>query len=214
MTPDRVAPPMVEPDRRESGAAILVALVAALLLSAVGLGLVSMSNTERAIAANFGVAHHAWLAADAALERALVDVRRAVSPDDLLSGVSRSAFADATLTPAAPWGGTLDLAALTADLQARSDAESGWNPNAPRWRLLVSGPLSRLAPAGAWDPAIYVAAWIGDDLSETDGDPLADANQAVMLVAMALGPFGARHTIAATVAAGNGVRVLSWHDVR
>jgi len=214
MTPGRAASPMVEPDHHESGAAILVALVAALLLSAVGLGLVSMSNTERAIAANFGAAHHGWLAADAALARALVDVRRAASPDSLLSGPSASAFADATLTPAAPWGGTLDLAALSAGLQARSDAESGWNPNAPRWRLLISGPFSRLAPAGGWDPAIYVVAWVGDDLSETDGDPLADANQTVMLVAMALGPFGARHTIAATVAAGNGVRVLSWHDMR
>jgi hypothetical protein len=214
MTPGRAPTSIVEPGRRESGSALLAALVAALLLAAVGVGLVSVSNTERSIAANFGAAHQGRLAADAALERALVDVRRAASLDDLLSGATRSAFADATLTPVAPWGATLDLSAMTTDVQAQSDAEIGWSPNAPRWRLLLWGPLARLAPGGARDPAVYIAAWVGDDLSETDGDPQADTNGIVVLTARALGPFGSRHSMAGTAAAGGGVRLVSVHEVR
>ena len=82
----------LSPYRQDGGAALLVALVAALLLAGIGAGLVSMSSTERAVAANFGAVYHGWLAADAALARALVDVRRAASLDDLLTGAVRSTF--------------------------------------------------------------------------------------------------------------------------
>ena len=58
-------------------------------------------------------------------------------------------FVDSTLAPPAPWGGAvLDLRALTARLQAESDAAAA-SGSAPPWRLFDYGPLARLVPESA-----------------------------------------------------------------
>ncbi len=194
---------------QDGGGAIVVALVAALLMSAVGLGLITMSSTERAIAGNFLAAHGGRLAAEAALERALADVRRH-DPSDLLSGAATSAFRDSTLNPVTPWGSTLDLPALTAALQARTDASFGWSANNPHWRLWIYGPFERLVPAG--NSRLYVVVWLGDDLGETDGSPLTDENDTLVVLARALGPAGLSVSVRAAVMVEEGVRVLSWKE--
>ena len=57
----------------------------------------------------------------------------------------------------------LDLRALTARLQADSDAaEPGGGP-APAWRLFEYGPLARLVPdAGSRNP-YYLVVWVADE---------------------------------------------------
>lgn len=198
------------PAHSQRGSAILVALGAIVLISALGAGLIVVSNTERRIAANFHAAAEARYAAEAVLERALVDVRRAPDLTALLSGGVAPTFADAGLQPPAPWGGSLDLAALTAALQAASDAAGAGNPNRPRWRLLAYGPIARLSAAGSIRSVLYGAAWVADDPGEADGDALDDSNGVVVLVAQALGPLNVRRTVRATVAGPGVIRLLSW----
>ena len=197
----------------DSGVAVLLALIATLLLSAIGLGLVTMSSTELAIAAHHHRAHAGRLAAEAALERALVDVGGVVPLSNFLSGASASSMMAASLTPVAPWGGLVDLGALTAGLQAGSDAGAAWGANNPRWRLMLAGPFDALVTIAGGGQPVYVAVWIADDPSESDGDPGTDTNGIVLLTARACGPYGRRHTVAATVVRDGGVRVLSWREV-
>jgi hypothetical protein len=196
--------------RAEHGVAMLVALIVVMLLSAIGLGLVTLSNTERAIAGNFQDVQQGRLAAEAILERVLLDIRRSDS-SDLLSGLAQSSFRDADLTPVAPWGTQLDLPGMTAAIQAQSDAASGWSPNNPRWQLLASGPFAQLV--GSESP-LYLVAWVGDDLAETDGNPLADTNGIVVILARAIGPSGLAHTVRAAVLASAGARLLSFRELR
>ena len=72
-------------------------------------------------------------------------------------------LADSTLTPAAPWGGLpLDLRALTARLQAETDAAS-LTGSARLWRLFSYGPLARLVPEAGWQNAYYLVVWVADE---------------------------------------------------
>lgn len=192
---------------------MLAALVVAALLAAVSAGILLMSNTERAIARNFQTTHVTRLAADAALERALVDLRR-LDATALLSDSARSAFREASVQPAAPWGGSIDLAYITSELQRISDGETPWSADAPTWQLLGSGPYARLVSAvGDVASQLYLVTWIGDDIADADGDPRVDSNDVVVIIATALGPSGHRHTIRAAVAVTGGPRLLSWSVV-
>jgi hypothetical protein len=76
---------------------------------------------------------------------------------------------------------------------------------------------------GTLDSSGYVAVWVGDDPSENDGKPAVDGDDTggpnpgrglLTVLVHAYGP-SSRRIIEATVAqAGNGVRILSWRDVR
>jgi hypothetical protein len=130
-----------------------------------------------------------------------------------------SALSDGTMTPTLPSNRVASLAALTSELQAESDAAAAWGPNNPRWRLVAHAPISQLVAGGA-AASTYVAVWLADDPSETDGDPWLDANGAVMLRARALGRGAASRSVELIVArhatggAATGVRILSWRVVR
>jgi hypothetical protein len=80
-----------------------------------------------------------------------------------------------------------------------------------------------MLPGGTIDSPYYVTVMVGDDPSETDGNPLQDgigtAGAGVLaLRAEALGPRGARRMVEMTVARSDvaqaGVRILSWREVR
>jgi hypothetical protein len=120
--------------------------------------------------------------------------------NDLLNGTVQSSFIDGTLTPTTPSGEALNLTAMTADVQAQSDASAPWGVNNPQWRLFAYGPLSNLLGEGSVQSHAYVAVWIADDPSETDGNPAADANGVVTLLAQAFGPQGTRRAVEVTVA--------------
>ena len=184
----------------ETGSAIIIALVATVLLSALGVGLVLMSNTEGSIAANFRDGSETLYAADAAVERVVQDILLVPRWNDILAGTAQSAFVDSTLTPTTPGGEPLDLVAMTAEVQAQSDTTGPWALNNPQWRLYAYGPLSDLSGTGTIRSPAYVVVWAADDPSETDNDPTADTNGVLTLLAQAVGRTGSMRFVEVTVA--------------
>jgi hypothetical protein len=205
--------------RDDRGSAVVIALVATVLLAALGQGLVLLTSTEQAIAGNAHAGVETLYAADAAIACVLPELRQAPHWSDVLNGATRSAFVDGTRTPTLPSGDTVDLDALTNALQARSQASDPWGSNNPVWRLYAYGPLDRLA--GTMRSRAYVAVWVADDPAETDGDATADSNRVLMMLAEAFGPNRTARSISVTIGApdregaGQGrPRVLSWREVR
>ena len=220
--------------RHEDGIAMIMAMAATLLMSALGMALVLTTSSETIISANFRAASEAIYAADAALERSIDDLVRAPDWNAVLTGSAQSGFIDG------PPSGTRTLAdRSTIDLgravnmancgkaavcgDADMDAvtpERPWGTNNPRWQLYAYGKLGDMLPNDRIDSPYYVLVMVGDDSSETDGKPLQDGIDApgagvLALRAAALGPRGARRTIEMTIArARAGVRVLSWRETR
>ena len=228
---------------RERGVALVVALLATLVLSALGLSLLVMAGTETLIAGNYRDGVEALHAAEAALERAMADV--ALAPDwtallasaDGVASAAPASFGEAALSAGMVDGLTLDLVKATNQLNcpqvfppastpcsaAQMDHSSGdrpWGGNNPRWRLFARAWLSAWTPT--IDSPLYVAVWIADDPAETDGDPARDGTDAsnpgagiVQLRSQAFGPGGTHRTLEVTIArAGVGLRVISWRLIR
>lgn len=194
--------------------ALMLACAIAGFLSALGLGLLFVADTERRMAAHSAYAVETAAAADAALERAIVDLRGSGSWSAILVGTRLSTFVDGTRRPRLPAGGDLDLDAATAAVQAESDAAGRLGANTPQWRLFAWGPLSALAAPGLEASAVYLAVWVADDAADDDGDPWADSNGTMSLRAEARGPGGARRAVIATVTRSAArVRVMAWREV-
>ena len=132
---------------RQEGSALLAALVAAVLLAALGLSLVSVTMVEGMIAANHRAGNQVSYAAEAVLEAVLADLLTAASWTDILNGTIASSLNSGTVPPAGPGQAPLDLTRLTQGIQTASDARGQWGANQPRWRLFGRGTLSSLAPA-------------------------------------------------------------------
>ncbi len=206
-------------------------LLAALLMGAVGAGLVLSSSTDAAIAGNLVRREQARGAAEAVLNASLAEL----SGQDwggILSGAERSSLADG-----APFGTRLldDGTALVLDEvvnlancgtrrpcgAARLSAVTAarpWGANNPVWQLYAYAPLSALAP-GREVPPFYVVALVADDQSETDSDPFSDgvgaANPGAGILALRAEAFGSRGahgliTAAVARASASSLRLLSW----
>jgi hypothetical protein len=186
--------------RDDRGSALVIALIATVLLSSLGLGLVMLSNTEGAIANNFRAGNETLYAADAAVERVVQDMLLVPRWNDVLTGAVRSSFVDNSLTPTTPFGTSINLTAMTTEIQTQSDATSPWAANNPQWRLFAYGPLADMLGNTAIESSTYIAVWIADDPSETDGNPSADTNGVVTVLAQALGPHGAYRMVEVTLA--------------
>jgi hypothetical protein len=184
----------------DRGSALIIALIATMLLTSLGVGLVLLTNTEGAIASNYRAGNETLYAADAAVERVVQDLLLVPRWNDVLTGTVKSGFLDTTLTPTLPSNQALDLTALTADVQAQSDSTAPWGPNNPTWRLFAYGPLSNMLGTGTIQSNSYVVVWISDDPSETDADPASDTNGVMTLYAQAIGQFGSVRSVEVTVA--------------
>jgi PilX N-terminal len=186
----------------ERGVALVLALMAVLLLSALGLALAATASTELLIASNYRNGQQALYAADAAAERALAELP-AVSWNTPFDGSTTSSFTDG---PAAGIrtladGSALDLAQVVA-------AACGGGSD-PAWHLYAWGPVTRLLPAGQIDSAFYLVVLVADDPFESD---------VLSLRAEAFGPRGAHKVVELTAVradtTGEAVRVLSWREIR
>ncbi|MBI3262489.1 MAG: hypothetical protein HYZ58_04985 [Acidobacteria bacterium] len=207
--------------RGERGVALVIALMAMLLLSALGLTLVMATSTETMIAANYRGGTEGLYAADAAVERAMQDLLTIQDWNRVLTGATASAFIDGAPggVRALPNGSQLDLTQvmnmarcgkLSTCTTAEMDAitlERPWGPNNPRWQLYAYGPVSELLPTDTIDSSFYVVVLAADDPSETDDNPLADGVGAgnpgagvLTLRAEAFGPNGAHKVVEVTVA--------------
>ena len=203
----------------EQGVALIIALLAMLLLTALGMALTLTTTTERRISSNYRDGVETIYAADAAVERVMQDMLTVPDWNRILEGATTSSFVDgAPGTRTMPDGSEIDLLQATAmvrcgklacsdaDIDASTD-ERPWAKNNPRWQLYAYGPISDLTPT--INSNVYVVVWIGDDPSENDDLPLADGDESggenpgrgvVAMLAYAYGPTGTRRVIETTVA--------------
>jgi Tfp pilus assembly protein PilX len=196
---------------RDAGAALLLALLAVVLLAALGGGLIALGDTEATLAANHRAAAELLYAAEAAVERALSEMRAAATWTEVLTGVRRSALYAATAQPVAPWGAMVDLAALTTALQAESDATAMWGLNNPSWRRFASGSLDVAAGNPPGVPQAYLVVWVADDPSEVDNDPSIDTNDTVLVRGLAVNAADLRVSVQGTVRrVGGASKILAW----
>jgi len=173
--------------RGEQGTAILVAMMATLLMTALGAALVLATSSETIIAASFRDGLEGSYAADAALERAIGDLQAVADWNLVLAGAVQSAFVDGapdgsrTLAD----GSTIDLVQLlalancakpggctTADIN-QTTSRRPWALNNPRWLLYSYSPLAALT-SGSINSPYYVAVMVADDPAENDHDPARD----------------------------------------
>jgi hypothetical protein len=175
--------------RREDGIALIVALMATMLMTALGVALILTTSTETMITANYRNGQEALYAADAALERAMDDILTVPDWNDLLSGKAQSAFIDGAPSGARtmPDGTQIDLTQLlnlancgkvtacsASDLTANLTGSRPWGANNPVWQLYAYNRLDALVPSGSINSQFYVVVLVADDPSEIDNDPTHD----------------------------------------
>ena len=204
----------------EDGVAMLIAMMALLLMSALGIAVILTSSSETIIAAHFRNSLEARYAADAIIERAMDDIVGVADWNTLIDGSTQSAWVDGapaglrTLRD----GSTIDLAQVVnlancqkttacslADMNAIT-ADRPWGTNNPRWKPYAYGPLRDMLPApNTIDSPYYVLLLVGDDPSETDNDPTTDGAgvtspgwHVIAMRSEAFGPHGAHKVIEAT----------------
>jgi Tfp pilus assembly protein PilX len=214
--------------RDERGAALIVALMAMLLMTALGLALVLTTTTETMIAGNYSNGQEALYAADAGVEASMQDLLTVPDWNTILAGSTTSAFIDgsASGTRTLPDGSILDLMQATnmancgktstcsvADMNAATE-DRPWGANNPRWNLYAYGPINNIVPTGTVNSRVYVVVWVGDDQSENDNDPTKDGSAqtnpgsgVLALHAEAFGPSGTHKVIEVTVARTNSVEI-------
>jgi len=234
----------------ERGVALVIAVMATSLMLALGGALILLSSSETAIAANFRAAHEATYAADAVLERALADLQNVPDWTAVLAGTVQSSFIDGppSGTRTAADGSTIDLDQITnlaacqkptpcsdADI-ATATTDRPWGINNPRWALYAFGPLKNMGGSQVIHSSFYVLAFVGDDPSENDNDPVIDGLQIngqpnlgrgiILIRAEAFGPRNAHTVLEATVARiemppvapddqiTTALRVLAWRQLR
>ena len=225
----------------ERGMALLVALMAILLVMALGTALALGASVESTITRNFLNSSGALYAADAGLERAVGDLKAITDWNAVLSGAASSAFADGAPagTRALPDGRLINLAEVVSLANCRqvtpctsaamdaSTADRPWGSNNPRWQLFAWGHLSGLLPPDDVEPPFYVVVMVGDDPSENDGDPFVDGaapcppaeagacnpgTDRLAVRAEAFGPFGAHAVLELTIARGGAGEGPPDHD--
>lgn len=196
----------------ERGTALIIALMAMMLLTALGAAVVMVSNTETRIAGNYRNSQEALYAADAGVERIVQDLLLIPRWNDILAGTAQSGFVDGAMTSkkTLPGGGHVTLCCgpntATTQLQAETDAANLWGANNPQWKLFAWGPLADMLPNNQIDSPMYLAVWVADDpadgpdIKTPDGNPLVDTNGTLTLHAEAIGPGGTRKVVEVTVA--------------
>jgi hypothetical protein len=174
--------------RVETGVALVAAILALALVSAIALGMAIIAGTEPIIAANSEGALAAGYTADAGLAIAVAEMRDVSDWSAVLAGAIRST----TLTTsgsiiALPDGRPLDLVrhtnllncgrvvGCTDGLLDEPSAERPWGRNNPRLRVFGHASTVDLWGGTAQLAPFHLVVWIGDDPAEEDGSPLVDA---------------------------------------
>jgi hypothetical protein len=204
----------------ERGIALIVALMALMLLTALGLALELTTSTETMIGGNYRNGQEALYAADAAIEVAMQDILTVPDWNKILAGQVTSSFIDGPIgSRQLPNGKSLNLAQLldvancgktttcSIDEMNTLTPDRPWGANNPRFQLYAYGPITSLLPTETVNSNFYVAVMVADDASENDNDPTVDGSTAdnpgsgvLTLRAEAFGPGGAHAVIETTIA--------------
>ncbi|MGE0705802.1 MAG: hypothetical protein AB7F99_11885 [Vicinamibacterales bacterium] len=220
----------------EKGIALVFSLLALLMLSALGAGLVMTTSTEAVISGNFRAASEARHAARAIGYRALLDLQALGSWDGVLAGVELSPFADGLpagprqlpgsiridLTEIANVANCGQAARCSAVAMAANRPGRPWAANNPLWRPYAWGSLGALEGDARPNGDYLVVALVGDDGGENDGDPQADGTSVtnpgsgrILVRGLAFGPRGIRSSVELTLVrrSSGAVNVLSIKDL-
>jgi hypothetical protein len=219
----------------DEGFVLIMALLAMVLLSALGSALVLTTSAEARITANFRCSAEGLDAAEAIVESSLGEIVAVPDWNRLLDGSVRSTFVDGLpggsrqladgslldLDRAVSMANCLMPTACTASDMDATTADRPWGANNPRWTMFAYGRLADILP-GAIDSPFYVVLMIGDDPAENDNDPTRDGLDAanpgsgiIALRAEAFGPGGAHKTVELTMMRDAGAaRLLTWHEAR
>jgi hypothetical protein len=199
--------------RGQRGSALLLVVVFVALLSGLSGALALQVLTEWRMAANHARADATSHAAESGVALVVDELSRLPGWSAALSGSADSAYGGGPLVVPLPTGEPVDLTAVGAALQGRTDARTV-GADRPRWRLWAWGHLAALVPIDAPGPWPVVAVWVADDEADGDGDPLADTNDTLQVQAVALGPGPERAWAGALVrrTGGTEVEVLAWYQ--
>ena len=209
---------------REDGVALLVAILAMLLMTALGTAVMLTSSSDTIIAAHFRDNLETRYAAALMIERGMDDIAVAADWTLLTGGALPSSWTDgvASGTRTLADGSTLDVAQMvnmancrkaavcsTAEMSAVS-ADRPWGANNPQWKPYAYGPLRDLMGTGSIDSPCYVMVLVGSGIGQPGWDVVA-------VRAEAFGPRGAHAVVEATAGRatrGGGARILSWREMR
>ena len=182
--------------------AILIAMSALTLVTALAGALILGTTTETAIAVSYRDGIETFYAAESAVEFAVDELTGVDDWGAVLSGDLASAFIDGPPDGVREVGAvTLDLTAETADLDAIPDGVD------PSYRLYAYGAFTDLISIGAVAPKHYVGIWV----AELERDGLEEVST-MRVVGRAYGPTGARRAVAVSLTRAG--KVLSWSDLR
>ena len=186
--------------RDERGVALLIVLLSTFLLTALALSLILVSSSETLISANYRNAHEALYGADAAIDLVIQDLLTVPQWNDVIrsGGNVQSSFIGASTSHTLPDGTMIDVTKECAKVQYDTDQANIWGTNNPVWQVYAYGPLTDLLPNGVNSP-VYVIVLVGDDPSESDGNPQVDTNGVLTLHAEAWGAGGSHKVIETTV---------------
>lgn len=194
---------MTRPMRSQRGVALVVALFAMTVMSALGAALVLLTSTESIIAGNFRHSRQAFYAAEGVTELALAELRGLVSWTPVVEGSQRSQFVDGPPDGPRdlPTGSPVNLTEVFNVANCGVPTPCG---AVPRWQLFAYGPVGDLLPAGALESPFYIAALVGGAAQTQDGGLV------VTVRGEAFGPRGTHHAIDVTVSrtAGGETQVL------
>jgi hypothetical protein len=184
--------------RSETGAALLVAILAVLLMSVIAAGLSLSTATDTLIASGFRTSEEGLYAAEAGLERAVSDVRRSGDWTAIMGGATVSSFNDGAPdgVRVMPDGRLIDPSLLAVAA-------------GPEWVPFAYGRVADLVLDGSRSPPFYVVVIAARTRPDRD--------DRIELRAEAFGPRGARQRVEATLAktdAAPGSRLVSWRLVR
>jgi hypothetical protein len=199
----------------ENGVALMMAVLACLLLSAMAAALILLSSSETIIAGHFRNSIEARFAAEAMMARGIDLASNDGDWTASIAGLKPPAWTDGALAgPRRLADGTnLDLAqavnlancqktvpCAAQDLAAVS-VDRPWGSNNPTWRPYAYGPLSDMLAAGTIDSSYYALLLIADDPAGSHraaGAPVPP-REGIALRVEAFGPHGT-HAVAEVMA--------------
>jgi Tfp pilus assembly protein PilX len=213
----------------EQGVALVVALFATMLMTALATGLTLSALTETMIAANFRAIRETQSAAEGVLNLAIAELEMVGNWSGVLGGQTQSNFTDSpspglrqlpgvtvNLSEVEAFANCAKPAGCTEGEMTEVTPDRPWGPNNPRWRLFLHAPIGTLA-AGT-EACCYVVALVADDTYENDANPEVDGSDAsnpgwgvILVRGEAFGLYGSHAVSVATVSRrSGGLRILTW----
>jgi type IV pilus assembly PilX-like protein len=211
-------------------------VLATTLLMVIGLALALTTTADVKVAANYSTADEARYAADAALERAVLELRPLADFTPAIAGVQQASWTDHAGGPVSLGDGAAIVPASVAHLAncghadaclpAEMDAVTSdrpWGVNNPRWQVFASAPLSAVIPDLPAGIVLYTVVLVADDPAENDDSPSVDGDAGnpgagiINVRAEAFGAGSTRAVVEATLVRSDpalAARVVSWRVVR